>query len=125
MQQSVSRRVFLAAAPGTCAALTLGGVLASAQPGTAQTKPKGKNKPRRSDAKPRLDPTMVQEFVVAGHGNMDRVQALLKEEPALINATWDWGGGDWETALGGAAHTGRRQIALYLLEKGARLDVFA
>jgi hypothetical protein len=45
--------------------------------------------------------------------------------PALLNACWDWGGGDFETALGGAAHMGRRDIAELLLERGARLDVFA
>ena len=44
---------------------------------------------------------------------------------ALVNAAWDWGGGDWETGLGAAAHMGRRQIALFLLEHGARLDLFA
>ena len=42
-----------------------------------------------------------------------------------MNAAWDWGGGDWETGLGAASHMGRRQIALYLLEHGARLDLFA
>ena len=36
--------------------------------------------------------------------------ALLDEQPGLLNATWDWGGGDFETALGGAAHMGRRDI---------------
>ena len=51
--------------------------------------------------------------------------ALLAEEPRLVNAAWDWGGGDWETGLGAAAHMGRRQIALFLLEHGARLDLFA
>src|SRR5262245_35911338 len=47
------------------------------------------------------------------------------QEPALVNASWDWGGGDWETALGAAAHMGRRDIAEYLLAHGARLDLFA
>jgi hypothetical protein len=42
-----------------------------------------------------------------------------------VNAAWDWGGGDWETALGAAAHMGRADIARYLLAHGARLDVFA
>ncbi len=49
----------------------------------------------------------------------------LEVEPALVNASWDWGGGDWESALGAAAHMGRRDIALTLLERGARLDLFA
>jgi hypothetical protein len=50
---------------------------------------------------------------------------MLDREPALVNAAWDWGGGDWETGLGAAAHMGEREIALFLLERGARLDVFA
>jgi hypothetical protein len=50
---------------------------------------------------------------------------MLEDEQRLVNAAWDWGGGDWETGLGAAAHMGRRQIALLLLEHGARLDLFA
>ena len=78
-----------------------------------------------SDAPPQLDPAKVQAFVASAHGDLDVVRSLLEEEPALVNAAWDWGGGDWETGLGAAAHMGRRQIALYLLEHGARLDLFA
>ena len=48
-----------------------------------------------------------------------------RPSPRIVNATWDWGGGDWETGLGAAAHVGRRDIALFLLDSGARLDVFA
>jgi hypothetical protein len=68
---------------------------------------------------------VVHEFVGNAHGNLARVQELLDEEPGLLNAAWDWGGGDWETALGAAAHMGRRDIATYLLDRGARLDLFA
>jgi hypothetical protein len=78
-----------------------------------------------SNAPARLDTEKVQSFVAKAHGDLDGVRALLEEEPALVNATWDWGGGDWETALGAAAHMGRRDIALFLLEHGARIDVFA
>ena len=77
------------------------------------------------ERKPRLDPTMVEEFVGRAHGDLARVEALLAEQPALVNAAWDWGGGDWETALGAAAHTGRADIAAVLLAAGARMDVFA
>jgi hypothetical protein len=63
--------------------------------------------------------------VVAAHGNIEKTQSLLASQPGLINATWDWGGGDFETALGGASHMGRRDIALFLLEHGARMDLFA
>jgi hypothetical protein len=77
------------------------------------------------DAKPRIDPAQVQELVAKSHGDLDRVRELIAAQPALVNATWDWGGGDWETGLGAAAHVGRRDIAIFLLEHGARLDVFA
>jgi hypothetical protein len=52
------------------------------------------------------------------------VKKLLEKEPGLLNATMDWGAGDWETGLGGASHVGNREIVTYLLEKGARIDVF-
>ena len=78
-----------------------------------------------TDAPAQLDPSTVQAFVGNAHGDLDVVRSLLAEEPALINASWDWGGGDWETGLGAAAHMGRRQIALFLLKHGARLDLFA
>lgn len=73
---------------------------------------------------PRLDFDMVRDFVVAGHANLERTRELLAQEPALINATWDWGRGDWETALGGASHMGNQPIAEFLLAHGARMDVF-
>ncbi len=74
---------------------------------------------------PPLASEAVQQFVIAGHGDIDAVRAALADEPGLLNACWDWGGGDWEAALGGAAHMGRRDIALVLIEHGARLDLFA
>ena len=45
-------------------------------------------------------------------------------EPALLNATIDWGNGDWESGLGGASHMGRRDIVEFLLDHGARIDLF-
>ena len=77
------------------------------------------------ETKPAITATLVQEFVGKAHGDLDRVTELLAQEPALVNATWDWGGGDFETALGAAAHMGRKDIANFLLEHGARLDIFA
>ena len=77
------------------------------------------------DKKSALEATLVQEFVGKSHGDLERVKELLAQEPGLINSSWDWGGGDWETGLGGAAHMGRKDIAIFLLENGARLDLFA
>jgi hypothetical protein len=77
------------------------------------------------DRPPALDPSVVNEFVLKAHGDIEVLKELLEREPELVNASWDWGGGDWETGLGAAAHVGRRDIALYLLDRGARMDVFA
>src|SRR4029450_12581534 len=74
---------------------------------------------------PPLDAELVAEFVLMAHGDLGVVKQLVEQEPALVNAAWDWGGGDWETGLGAAAHVGRRDIAEYLLGHGARKDVFA
>ena len=76
------------------------------------------------DRPPPLDAERVRAFVIAGHGNLEAVKTMLAEEPALLNACMDWGGGDWETALGGASHTGSREIAELLLANGARMDLF-
>jgi hypothetical protein len=71
-----------------------------------------------------LAPDVVKDFVIAGHGNFEKVKQMLETEPRLLNACWDWGGGDFETALEGAGHMGNREIALYLIGKGARQNVF-
>lgn len=84
--------------------------------------PEPKFKPKW--AKPQLNRQMVQDFVIYAHSELDMVKKLLEREPTLINATMDWGAGDWETGLGGASHMGRKDIVMFLLEKGARIDLF-
>jgi hypothetical protein len=74
--------------------------------------------------KPQINRVLVQDFVIYAHSELDMVKKLLEKEPSLLNATVDWGGGDWESGLGGASHMGRRDIVEYLLEKGARIDIF-
>lgn len=77
--------------------------------------------------KPRPDPLkpeLVKEFVTVAHFDLDKTKSLLAETPALLNATWDWGGGDFEMAIGGAGHMGRRDIALFLISQGGRFDLF-
>lgn len=88
----------------------------ASSPGTAPVIP---------DRGPPIDGALVKQFVIAGHGQLDKVKEMLAAQPALINATWDWGGGDFETALGGASHMGRPDIARFLLENNARMDLFA
>ncbi|MBO6525258.1 MAG: hypothetical protein JJ971_15625 [Balneolaceae bacterium] len=63
---------------------------------------------------------IVSSFVGAGHSNLDRVKELLEEFPNLIYSSWDWGGGDFETAIGAGGHVGNKPVVNYLIEKGAR-----
>lgn len=74
--------------------------------------------------KPQINRTLAQDFVIFAHSDIDKVKMLLDREPGLINASIDWGAGDWETALGGASHMGQREIVELLLSRGARIDIF-
>jgi hypothetical protein len=74
--------------------------------------------------KPQLNHLLVQDFVVFAHTDLPMVKRLVEKEPAVLNAAIDWGNGDWETGLGGASHMGRRDIVEFLLDKGARIDIF-
>ena len=74
--------------------------------------------------RPQLNRRLVADFVVYAHSDPAMTSRLLDKEPALVNATMDWGGGDWESGLGGASHMGRRDIVSVLLERGARPDLF-
>jgi hypothetical protein len=108
-------RQFLQAQPGT----------APATPAASATPESPDNVPDFPEHHPQFDRARVKRFVIAGHVNLAAVKAMLAEEPKLINGTIDWGNGDFETALGGASHMGRRDIAEYLLEHNARMDIFA
>jgi len=66
----------------------------------------------------------VKEMVTVAHGNVARVKELVGRQQTLAKANYDWGFGDWESAIDAASHVGNREIALYLLKKGARIDIF-
>jgi hypothetical protein len=66
------------------------------------------------------DPELVKQFVGAAHKDMERVKLMLQESPDLLNSVNNLGGWDWEDAIGAAGHVGIPDLALYLLEKGAR-----
>ena len=79
-------------------------------------KPSWKNK--------QLSRQMVQDFVIYAHSDLDMTKQLLDKQPSLLNGTMDWGAGDWESGLNGASHMGRHDIVEFLLERGARIDLF-
>jgi hypothetical protein len=136
MSDPISRRSFAAAAAG----LGLGAAAAAAgddppkKPDPPKAAPAPAEAPFQRDypepgfkpswKKPQINRLMVQDFVIYAHSDLPMTRKLLEMEPALLNGTMDWGGGDWETGLGGASHMGRRDIASFLLKKGARIDLF-
>ncbi len=74
--------------------------------------------------KKQINRQLASDFVIFAHSNLDMVKKLYDREPGLLNATMDWGDGDWEDALGGASHMGRKDIVKFLIGKGARINIF-
>lgn len=73
---------------------------------------------------PAIDDETAKEVVGKSHSDFDKVKALVTKRPELARANWDWGFGDWESALGAASHMGRRDIAELLIAYGARPNIF-
>jgi len=107
----VNRRVFLSLVPS---AVLIPAARVAAQ-GAASA----------GSAFPRQESSVVSEMVTVAHGNVARVKELVAARPALARAAWDWGYGDWETALGAASHVGNRPIAEILLDSGAHPTIFS
>src|SRR5687767_8355080 len=111
MPEPITRRTFHQLAAGGLAAAATGAAM------SADDKPKEferdypapKFQPQFK--KPQLPKLLVQDFVIYAHSDPEMTRKLLDKEPMLANAFMDWGGGDWESGLGGAAHMGRRDIA--------------
>ena len=127
-----TRKEFLIGSGAAAVGLLCGRGYLQAQPGTSPSALAASTTPESADYvpdfpehHPQFDRARVKRFVIAGHGNLAAVKAMLAEEPSLINGAIDWGKGDFETALGGASHMGRRDIAEFLLEHNARMDIFA
>lgn len=71
-----------------------------------------------------LSVELVKEFVGASHGKFDRTKERLLNEPQLLHASYDWGGGDFESGIEAAGHVGNKEIATFLLSAGARYNVY-
>src|SRR5262249_48111726 len=78
-----------------------------------------------ADTFPSQPRELVREMVTVSHFDLNRVKELVEARPSLARAAWDWGFGDWESALGAASHVGNRPIAEYLIAKGARPSLFS
>src|SRR5580693_3692775 len=117
MRKSISRPNSVSRRKWICAAgigLPLAQVIAAPPPEKLEV----------TDKFPMQPPELVKEMVTVSHGNVKRVRELVEAHPALAKASWDWGFGDWEAAIDAASHVGNREIAQYLIGKGARPTLF-
>jgi hypothetical protein len=110
LTSKLSRGAFLTSVAGT-AGLTILGLNKT----SAQEKPV---KP------PPINLEIVKEFVGVCHGKFDRAKEMLENDHLLLHVSYDWGGGDYESGIEAAGHVGNKEIATYLLGKGARYNVY-
>jgi hypothetical protein len=118
---------FAYVAPGTSHAAPRTPYLA---PRTVQAAPPDWPAPQAAGAAPdeffpSLHPSLMKDVVGLSHSNLAKVKEMVQQHPALAKASWDWGYGDHETALGAASHVGHRAIAELLLENGAPPTLFS
>lgn len=117
MHNPLDRRAFVVGSVGAIAAAHARQPEQPSQPYSA--------KPGAWPGFPQQSPDDVRDFVGASHNNLAKIREMLGKHPALAKCSYDGGYGDWESALGAASHVGQREIALLLIEHGARLDIFA
>lgn len=73
---------------------------------------------------PAIKLDVAVEVVGLSHFNLEKLKALVDPRPELSRASWDWGFGDWESAMDAATHVGRKDIVDYLISKGAVPTIF-
>lgn len=74
---------------------------------------------------PSYSSDLIERIVTVAHFDLKQLKELIDPRPHLVKSAWDWGFGDWETPLGAACHMGRRDIAEFLLSKGASPSLFS
>ena len=117
---ALTRRSFLNTAP-----LIVVPALVAEFPGSSVQVPSSPAPQLPGSSFPAHPPDLAREIVGVSHNNLARVKELLARHPTLARASWDWGFGDWEDALGAASHVGRPDIAETLLAHGARPSIFS
>ncbi|HWY71660.1 MAG TPA: hypothetical protein VNX88_23540 [Terriglobales bacterium] len=127
MSESVSRRRFLAVSSLTVPAMAIGlhSRSAPAKSDSGQGAKSSSGVAAPGELYPAEPPELARETVLVSHFNLARVKELVAAHPSLAKASWDWGFGDWETALGAASHMGNRAIAEFLLANGAHPSIFS
>jgi len=52
-------------------------------------------------------------------GGLKKMQEILEEHPGLLNASWDWGRGNFETGTEDVVHVGNKDIEKFRFGKGS------
>ena len=66
----------------------------------------------------------MQDFVIFAHMDLAMVKKLLEQEPGLSTRSWTGAAATGKPHSAARSHMGRRDIVEFLLEKGARIDIF-
>src|SRR5438132_8168377 len=66
----------------------------------------------------------IREFVIAGHGNLEKVRQMFAENSKLLNVSYRWNENDTETAIQAAAQVGNANVAQFLLKQGSPLEIY-
>ena len=110
MTSFISRKNFIQKSLVTVSGLMLPGIV------SAQTQQPEKPAPLKVE--------LVKEFVGVSHGKFDRVKEMLGNDPLFLHCSYDWGGGDFESGIEAAGHVGNKEIANFLISKGARYNIY-
>src|SRR6185503_6778999 len=109
MQQSTTRRHFIARSTAACAVAPM--ALLSGRAAAQNAPPKPDVNPAATDADvieemvrkqraqkgPPLADLLVRDLVFWAHSDLEKVKSIIGRQPRLINCAFDWGGGDYET----------------------------
>jgi hypothetical protein len=79
---------------------------------------------RPHDRYPAIALEVTSEIVGVSHFDLPKLKTLVDARPELAKAVWDWGFGDWESAIAAASHVGRKDIIDYLMSRGAVPTIF-
>ena len=123
---SITRRQFVGTVPALGVFAVSAVAVRAQQPASGPVWPPPPSTPAwRDESFPSQHPHLAREIVGVAHRDLARVKELVTAHPSLAKASWDWGFGDWETALGSASHVGNRPIAEFLIDQGAPPTIFS
>ncbi|MEP7168934.1 MAG: hypothetical protein ABI855_06140 [Bacteroidota bacterium] len=121
-QNSITRRMLVKSSVFGLLGATVPNIMYSRDILTFVSENQDKGSPH--DRYPAILLEVASEVVGVSHFNLVRLKEIVDPRPELAKASWDWGFGDWESAIAAASHVGRKDIVEYLISKGAVPTIF-